>query len=327
MNDAFTFDRPMRFWQARTGYLKEHYKNFDGVRLRPTGEPPQTVPTASGPLVFKTSAMVRGLDCHVDDAVGNAAVGNAIDELLTLRYSRKLTTDTAEGGRSRVRQVASLSGPSFPLPEGEDSTWTHFRRTLKGWLKELRRDTIDDTSTPIGLARVGMVLGLHAAVDRKPELCVMPERRHSRLVTADLEELLQMADPPELKAVGGMLSLATRSLPAPSQVTRSITQPRCGHGSADLLLDGTLIEVKSGRDTSANSVLTAEVIHQLLGYVLSVTPRLEESGPVTRAGWYLARYGVLWDFPIEEIPSLVCGRPLSLEAAREAFTHGVPPAE
>lgn len=327
MKETFTFERPMQSWQARTRYLNEHYRNFTGVRLRPTGEPPQTVQTSSGPLVFGTSAMVDGLDCLMKDAVGDAAVGNAIDELLTLRYSRDPITDTAIEGRDYVRRAAFPSGPSFPLSETEDSAWKHFRHTLKGWLKVLRRDSIDDTSTMIGLARIGMVLGLHAAVARVPALCISPERRHSRLATAHLDELLQMADPPELEAVAGMLRLAARVLPTPSQLTQSITQPRCGHGSADLLLDGTLIEVKSRRGTRANSVLTAEAIHQLLGYVLSVNPALEKAGPVTRAGWYLARYGVLWEFSIEELPSLVHGRPLSLEAAREAFRRGVPPAE
>lgn len=327
MNGVFTFDRPMRDWHARKRYLNEHYRDLDGVRLRPTDEPPRTVQTSSGPLVFTPSARVHGLECLVNDAVRNAAVGNAIDELLTVRYSKEPTTDTAEGGRYRVRQLASPTGPRFAVPEVEDSAWKAFRHTLKSWLPEIGGESIDDASTLIGLARVGMVLGLHAAVERVPELRSMPERRYSRLLTAHLGELLEMADPPELEAVGGMLRLATESLPAPSQLTRSITHPECGHGGADLLLDGTLIEVKSGRGTRANTVLTGEVIHQLLGYVLSVSPGLEMSGPVTRAGWYLARYGVLWDFPIEEIPSLVYGRPLSLDAAREAFRRGVPPAE
>lgn len=172
-----------------------------------------------------------------------------------------------------------------------------------------------------------MVLGLHAAAGRAPELCDDPARRHSLLGTSHLGELLEISDPDEISAVADMLHLATQVLPAPSQLTRSITQPECGHGSADLLLDGTLIEVKSRRGTQANSVLTGDTVRQLLGYVLSVPPELETEQPVTRAGWYLTRYGMLWDFPIEEIPSRVYGKPLNLANAREAFRRGVAPDE
>ncbi|HEX7351623.1 hypothetical protein [Brachybacterium sp.] len=107
----------------------------------------------------------------------------------------------------------------------------------------------------------------------------------------------------------------------------SITRPRRGHGDACQMLYGTLIEMKSLRGTQPNADLASDVIHQLLGYVLSVPPGLEKEQPVTQAGWYLARYGVLRDLPIESTPRLVYGKPLSLANAREAFRHGVAPDE
>ncbi|HEX7351627.1 hypothetical protein [Brachybacterium sp.] len=270
----------------------------------------------------------------VTAAAGDAAVGNAIDELLTLRYSKGSITDTAEWGRHRVRQQAfglrhRATGElktSAEL-EVEDDVWKHYLRTLRGMLAPLREDTIEDEHRRTGLGRHGMVLGLHAAVGREPMLCDSPERRHSRLGTSHLGELLEIADLAEISAVADMLHLATQALPAPSQVEGSVVQPRCGHGNADLLLDGTLIEVKSGGSTRVQTLLTGDVIRQLLGYVLSVPPKLEQTGPITRAGWYLARYGLLWDFPIEEIPSRLYGKPLDLEVAREAFRRGIQPGE
>ncbi|WP_109276304.1 hypothetical protein [Brachybacterium endophyticum] len=72
--------------------------------------------------------------------------------------------------------------------------------------------------------------------------------------------MLSLADPDEARAVVGMFDLAVRTLTAPSQADLLLGSPQCGHGAADLLLDGTLIEVKSGRGTRANTVLTGDVI-------------------------------------------------------------------
>jgi hypothetical protein len=332
MKGDFVFDKPMRDWHKRKKYLHKHYSNLDGVRFRPTGEPPTTVQTSSGPLVFETSTRLHGLKCLVTEAPG-ATLGNAIDELLTLRYSKEPSTDTAEWGRYRVRQLTfgpidwSTGAQRTPAElEAWDEVWKHYRHMLGGVLEFLRADTIEDEHRRTGLGRHGMVLALHAAV-REPMLCDIPEKRHSRLKTAHLTDMLEIAGSDEINAAADMLHLATTALPAPSQLTRSMVRPQCGHGEADLLLDETLIEVKSGGSTRVQTLLTGEGIHQLLGYVLSVPPRLEKKQPVTRAGWYLARYGLLWDFPIEDIPRLLYGKPLSLEVAREAFRRGVPPAE
>lgn len=334
MSARFTFDKPMRDWHARKRYLHEHYRHLDGVRFRPTGEPSTTVQTSTGPLVFTKSTRLHGLTCLVTDAAGNATAGNAIDELLTLRYSKGPSTDTAEWGRHKVRQVkfgpidwsTGERRPSAQL-EAWDEAWKHYLHMLGGALPDLRADTIKDEHRRTGLGRHGMLLGLHAAVAREPMLCASPEHRHSRLKTENLGEMLEIPDPAEISAVADMLHLATQALPAPAWLTRSVTRPLCGHGEADLLLDETLIEVKSGGSTRIETLLTGEGIRQLLGYVLSVPPALEKKQPVTRAGWYLARFGLLWDFPIEEIPRLLYGKPLSLEAAREAFRRGVPPDE
>lgn len=333
MKRGFEFERPMRDWHARKRYLHEHYRNLDGVRFRPTGEPATTVQTPSGPIVFTTSTRLHGLKCLVTEAPG-ATLGNAIDELLTLRYSQDPSTDTAEYGRYRVRQrrfgsIDWSTGERRSAVELEacDDVWKYYLHVLGGVLPDLRADTIDNEYRRFGLGRHGMVLAFHAAVGREPMLCDSPTHRHSRLVTAQLGEMLEIAGSDEISAAADMLHLATTSLPAPSQLTRSMVRPQCGHGEADLLLDGTLIEVKSGGSTRVQTLLTGEGIHQLLGYVLSVPPGLEKKRLVTRAGWYLARYGVLWDFPIEEIPRLLYGKPLGLEAAREAFRRGVPPDE
>lgn len=326
-DDDFAPAPSMELWDARNRYLKRHYRNLDGVRLRPAGEPIRSVETTTGPLRFETLNWVQGLPCLVDEAAGDATVGNAIDELLTLRYSQEPSTDTAEWGRHRVRQRLWDWRLPADVLEQADEEWTAYRRTLKGVLPYLRDDDVEENGSAIGLARHGMVLALHAAVGRSPELCEDPRRRHYHLGRSFAGQLLELADPEELGAVAGMLRLAVQGLPAPSQVTRVIEKPVCGHGEPDLLLDGTLIEVKSRRGTRSDSALTGETIRQLLGYVLSVPPELEEEQPITRAGWYLARYGVLWDFPIEEIPARLYGRPLDLEVARRAFRLGIPPDE
>lgn len=49
----------LRSWHAQKRYLEEHYRNFDGVRIRPTGEPATTVQTSSGPLEFTSHTRLR----------------------------------------------------------------------------------------------------------------------------------------------------------------------------------------------------------------------------------------------------------------------------
>lgn len=95
--------------------------------------------------------------------------------------------------------------------------------------------------------------------------------------------MLLLADPGRACSCRWNAALGDAVAPGSIRVDAHHRTPQCGHGAADLLLHGTLVEVKSGRGTEVNTVLTGAVIHQLLGYVLSVRPELEESGSITPA--------------------------------------------
>ncbi len=150
--DDVAFSPSMELWDARDRYLRAHYRNLDGVRLRPVGEPNSSVETPTGPLHFETLTWVQGLPCLVDQAAGDATVGNAIDELLTLRYSQESMTETAEWGRYRVRQsIWDWRSPRRVL-EQADEVWRDYRRTLNGMLQYLRDDDVDEYGSAVGLA-------------------------------------------------------------------------------------------------------------------------------------------------------------------------------
>lgn len=132
----------MRSWHAQKRYLETHYRNLDGVRFRPTGQPATTVPTSTGPLEFTRQTRLHGLTCLVTAAAGDATVGNAIDELLALRYSKDKITGTAESGRHRVRQLTfgpidhSTGNSRTPAElEAWDEVWKDYLRMLGGVLE------------------------------------------------------------------------------------------------------------------------------------------------------------------------------------------------
>lgn len=197
----------MRSWHAQKRYLQEHYRNLGGVRFRPTGEPLTTVQTSSGPLEFTSLTRLYGLTCLVTSAAGDPTVGNAIDELQMLRYSKQRVAGAPAGGRYRVRQQmfgirhpATRESKTSAELEAEDEVWPGYLRALRGLLKSLRADTIKDEAIRTRLGRHGMVLGLHAQVERYPGLAELPTHRHSRLGRVGLPELLEIGDPAEISA-------------------------------------------------------------------------------------------------------------------------------
>lgn len=295
--------------EKRYRVLKRMFPDVSSLRFRASERPPTfgQLPL-NDRLEFKSMDIVSTLPIRVTAALGNSTVGNALDEMLALRYAPLAKESRAMSGRRRVR--ASCPGE-------EDVVWDLVLSAARSLRRHTRRPMIDDRFTLQYAARICVVLARHAAVDKKPELMLDEGYRHSQLATADLRELVEMARDEEVEALTQLYELATVALPDPTVLRRAKVEVRCGHGYADLLLDQTLIEVK----TSPSTQFGAAMVYPLIGKALSLPPTLNRGphGGVQRVGWYFARYGVLWDFPIGQALTSMAGKPTTLQHARAEF--------
>lgn len=295
----------------RTRFLRQRYSNFSAVRYRPIGAA-KSVETSSSPLVLQTLQRVHGLPLLVGEAQDDVTVNGALHELLGMRFANYSWHGYAFDGRRRIRFRHERAGI-------EDSAWHGLKAEARRAYRPLRAESIAQDAVLERVARLGIALALHIQIRWRPELSGAGAR-HSKLADASLEELMALADEAEVEAVCKMLILASEELPAPKDVNYARASLSTGHGEADLLLDNTLIEIKAG--ASPASIMSAEMILQLLGYALSLPPRVDAAiGGLQRVGWYLARHGVLWDFPLEEILQKLSGRQVTIAQARDEFAE------
>lgn len=304
----------MRDYQRINRELAKLFPHTGAIRLRPSELPDSIIFLEHGrELVVSHSDRVQALQLLVGEAPRNATVGRAIDTLTGLRYKNydwKYGAAVDPRHRSRVR-----------LQTADDPVWDEFKREARRALRHLREPVLRDGVGLERAARVGIVLALHASALWKPELLFDPSLRQGRLGIASFDELMSLPDEPEVSSVIKMLHLEEDALPAPADVTSAEVELACRHGSADLLLDRTVIEVKAQMTTN----LDAEAIYTLLGKALSLPARIDARsiGSVNRAGWYFARHGVLWDFPIEDILRLLGGRPMTYTEGQAAYRSAV----
>ncbi len=110
---------------------------------------------------------------------------------------------------------------------------------------------------------------------------------------ADLKAMLQLMDEKTFRA--SRLCLLKPRLAAAELV---------GGADPDVILDGCIVDVKTGRDAR----IDVRDFYQLVGYYLLVglggvsrPDRAPEQFPITSLGIYLARFGQLWKVPVREI--------------------------
>lgn len=91
-----------------------------------------------------------------------------------------------------------------------------------------------------------------------------------------------------------------------------------GGADADLIIDGTLLELKTVKTPALNKL----TVWQLLGYLLADTTDRHQ---IREVGWYFSRHGYLWRLPAEELLARLHGNTLDLTSARAQFAdilHG-----
>jgi hypothetical protein len=74
-----------------------------------------------------------------------------------------------------------------------------------------------------------------------------------------------------------------------------------------------LLELKTNTELS----LARIVVHQLVGYLLADS---DDRYQIRSAGWYFARDGVWWTFPVPVFLDRLAGRHVELSQARGEFT-------
>lgn len=85
-----------------------------------------------------------------------------------------------------------------------------------------------------------------------------------------------------------------------------------GGADADLIVDGTLLDLK----TAKRPALDKRTVWQVLGYLLADT---SDRHHISSVGWYFARHGLLWELPVGEFLRRLHGGDVDLGAARAEF--------
>lgn len=289
-------------------HMEQRFPNWQALRGIPTGA---TSTSPDGTLTFHEIGLVNGAPLLVPEARGSSLVGDTIHVLLQLRYTGiDWKRDGSRWGRDDLRRITGQTGP--------DPVWQTIRERVDSLLSFLQHPQMKQLDTEEAV-RLAAVIGLHNAVNiRKVPVGLLAEKPR-----ADLDELLGVASDEQVEAAAKMLHLAADRLPDPAQVTHAYSSVPAYAGRADLLLDGTLLEVKTIAPRGRAPLINREYAYQLLWYLLTLDPRVVETvGGVREVGWYYARHGLLWMRSADEFLSVMAGRTVVLaDAIAEAETR------
>lgn len=175
------------------------------------------------------------------------------------------------------------------------------------------------------VARLCGLLALYEQLYRVPAAYLT---KHPLLLAgpdAGLDEHLGLVDDRLVNDVAALTLLFTESQPAlAGRHQHVVSNPifdrsnDLGGADADVIVDSTLLELK----TVKTPVLNKITVWQILGYLLADTTDRHE---IREVGWYFSRHGYLWRLPVEELLARLHGGTLDLTSAREQFAdilHG-----
>ncbi len=236
-------------------------------------------------------------------------------------------TGTAFGERLRLHYLALepdwLHGPTagrrhaLGHANGEqDPVWDQLINEINALARQCRAARVSIPRDEERLSKLCGVLALYQSADvarvrtgASPDTPIIQEPASS-----SVEQLLTHVYDDLGNAVTTLMRLAATRLPGPAAVRNAQAEVRVGGaaGRADLILDGLLLEVKVVKQAR----VTAEYAYQVLDYLLG-----SDIVDVGRVGWYFARHGLLWDFPVEKFLGTLAGEPVSLAQARAEYVR------
>lgn len=169
------------------------------------------------------------------------------------------------------------------------------------------------------VARLCGLLALYEQLYRVPEAYLTNHPLLHAGPDAGLDEHLGLVDDRLVSDVAALTLLLTESQPdLDGRHHHVVSNPifdrsnDLGGADADLIIEGTLLELKTVKTPALNKI----TVWQLLGYLLADTTDRHQ---IREVGWYFSRHGYLWRLPVEELLARLHGGNLDLTSAREQF--------
>lgn len=303
-------------------YFEDEFPNWGMLRFRDTGDVPTSVDLYGSRLDVRSLSMLGdSSDPILPPAQGEyawAVAGAAFDYRLRYEFTvgNPATFAAAKGWTELVREPWGR--------RASDSGWQDLVSALQDLTTRVdpTRGALAD-GDEIELAQMCGLLALYEQLYRMGGI-FNPSTFDTAVARAGLNQplpsLLALVDPQlpadVLRMIKRFRSAApdlmdTRSIKADPSFDRSRD---LGGADADLILDHLLLEVK----TTKHANLTARFAWQVLAYLLADTTDVYG---ITSVGWYFARHGQPWVFPVETFLRNLAGHEVDLWRARAEFAQ------
>lgn len=241
------------------------------------------------------------------------AAGTAFDYRIRLLLATQDPAGfiAAAGARNLARRWRQLS---------PTAAWTELVQAIADLQSEpsrAREPVANPESTTV--ARLSGLLALYEQLYRVPDAYLTSHPLLLAGPDARLEEHLALVDGRLVNDVAALTALFTESQPdLAGRHQHVVSNPIFDRSNdldgadADVIVDGTLLELK----TVKNPVLNKITVWQILGYLLADTT---DRHLIREVGWYFSRHGYLWRLPAEELLARLHGDTLDLTSARAQF--------
>jgi len=308
-------------------HFEATYPHVEKVRFAATSAPPSTITIDGQPHPLATLARFNP---------GQPKV------LPRPQHAGERNYDWGAAGTAfdyRVRLLLSPQDPAgFVAAAGARNLASRWRQRTPGAAWSELAGAIPDLQTePSGareriarpasktLARLCGLLALYEQLYRAPEEYLADHPLLLAGPDAGLEEHLKLVDERLVNDVAALTALFTERQPdlagSHHQVISNPIFDRSGDlggADADLVVDGTLLELK----TVKTPVLNKTTVWQILGYLLADT---SDRHRIRKVGWYFSRHGYLWRLPVEELLARLHGSVVDLAWARAEFADLLAP--
>ncbi len=307
-------DSPIR------AYFERAFPNTAELKFANTDDPPGSINLPSGPVEMHTLRRFVPPSARVlpDDQSRYpwALTGTALD--YRLRYQYEIgdpESFTAYLGWQEV--VRRPHGERAP-----DTGWTSLLGAIADLVDRANpAKSVLALDDELALSRMCGLLAMYEQIYRMGGIA-NPNTQKSRLfevgLDASLDELLDLIDPrlpPDLAALVQLHRESSQDLSGQSQLVCNPEFARSrdlGGADADMMIDHALVELK----TMKTAALSKKFAWQVLGYLLADTDDVYE---IESVGWYFARQGYWWTFPVDEFLGRLASGNTTLPKARAEF--------
>lgn len=301
-------------------YFADRFPHTDQLQFADAKHPPTEVKLGRGTAQVNELARFSAPSAQLlpQDAAGYswAVAGTAFD--YRLRYEFEVgdpnTFTAAQGWLELVRLHTGTYASDTNWSEAVQVLFSLTNRANPVVGNLARADELD-------LARLCGLLALYEQLyrmggTRNPRFSETPISQIG--FNAPLDRLLALVDDRLPADIADMIALFRSSVPElrnPQHVSLNPTFERSSDlegADGDLIVDHVLLEVKAVKAAT----ISRSFAWQVLGYLLADTA--DDYG-IESVGWYFARHGVLWRYPVPEFLRRLAGQDVGLASARAEF--------